>query len=154
MNYWLMKTEPNVFSYDDLCAAHGSTEPWDGVRNYQARNYMRDQFAVGDLIFIYHSSIKTPAIIGIAEVVRSAYPDVSALDPESKYYDIKSAQLGKSRWVAVDVKAKEKFQKPLTVSQMRNIPGLANMKVLQKGQRLSIMPVTGEEWDLILSFTR
>ena len=149
MKFWLMKTEPDVFSYSDLCAAPNSTEPWDGIRNYQARNFLRDEFAKGDFAFIYHSRIKEPSIVGIAEVVTSAYPDHTALDPKSKYFDPKSAEKGQSRWVMVDVKAVEKLKNPVTLSQLRDNPNLSAMKVIQRGQRLSIQPVTKKEWNTV-----
>ena len=110
-----MKTEPDTFSIDDLIAAPNSTEPWDGIRNYQARNFLRDEFSVGDLVFIYHSRVKSPGVVGIAEIVRSAYPDHTALDPESNYFDPKSLEKGESRWVMVDVKAVQKFDNVVTL---------------------------------------
>ena len=147
--YWLLKTEPSVFSYQDLQAAPNQTTGWDGVRNYQARNFMRDQFKLGDLVFIYHSACKEPAIIGIAEVVREAYDDVTALDRKSKYFDEKSKKDGKSRWVQIDVKAKQVFPEPVTLQQCREQAALKDMALLQKGQRLSIQPVTKGQWTKI-----
>lgn len=144
-----MKTEPDVFSYDDLVAAKNSTEPWDGIRNYQARNFMRDDFSKGDLVFIYHSRIAEPAIVGVAKVVKEAYPDDSALDENEKYFDPKSAEKGESRWVMVDVKAVKKFKEPITLGQLREVPSLSEMKLLQRGQRLSIQPVTAKEWKTV-----
>lgn len=149
MAYWLMKTEPDVFSYDDLVAAKNSTEPWDGIRNYQARNFMRDEFQKDDLVFIYHSRVPEPGIVGIAKVAKSAYPDHTALDKKSKYYDKKSEELGESRWVMVDVKAVEKFPDTVTLAQLKSHKSLVDMKVVQKGQRLSIQPVTKKEWDIV-----
>ncbi len=148
-SYWLMKTEPDVFSYDDLELRPGQTEHWDGVRNYQARNFMRDQFRIGDQVLFYHSRTNSPGIVGIAEVVKEAYPDPSALDPNSSYFDPKSATLGQSRWVMVDVRAKKRFARAVTLEDMRREPRLAQMLVLQKGQRLSIQPVSEAEWDVI-----
>ncbi len=148
--YWLMKTEPDVFSFDDLVRRPQRTEHWDGVRNYQARNFMRDQFRKGDEVFIYHSSTDIPAIAGIAEVVREAYPDPSALDPKSEYFDEKSKNLGESRWVMVDVKAKARFSKPVSLATIRGTRGLEKMPLLQRGQRLSIQPVSADEWKLIV----
>lgn len=144
-----MKTEPDVFSYDDLERRPGQTEHWDGVRNYQARNFMRDQFRIGDQVLFYHSRTDSPGIVGIAEVVKEAYPDPSALDPKSPYFDPKSAALGQSRWVMVDVQAKKRLARAVTLEDMRREPRLAQMLVLQKGQRLSIQPVSEDEWDVI-----
>lgn len=144
--YWLLKTEPSVFSFQDLQAAPNQTTGWEGVRNYQARNFMRDEFKLGDLVFIYHSAVKEPAIMGTAEVVREAYDDVTALDPKSKYFDDKSQKAGKSRWVQVDVQARKLFPKPVTLQQCREQSSLSDMALLQKGQRLSIQPVTKSQW--------
>lgn len=149
MKFWLMKTEPDTFSYDDLCAGPRKTEPWDGIRNYQARNFLRDDFEVGDHVFIYHSRVKEPAIVGIAKVVKAGYPDHTALDPSSKYFDPKSAEKGESRWVMVDVQAVEKLSTPITLNDIRENPRLSDMKVIQKGQRLSIQPVSKSEWNQV-----
>ena len=144
-----MKSEPAVFSFDDLKARPGSTDHWDGVRNYQARNYMR-QMKTGDLILFYHSNCETPGVMGIAEVIREAYPDHTALDPASRYYDPKSKP-DDPRWFMVDVKWKEAFPRMVTLSEMRSTPQLAGLKLLQKGQRLSVMPVTKEELEKVRS---
>jgi len=141
VKFWLMKSEPDVFSWDDLEGSLNQIGFWDGVRNYQARNFMRDEFKCGDLVFFYHSSCNSPGIAGVAEVVKEAYPDKSALDPKSEFYDEKSAKAGASRWVAVDVKAKQKFATPATLSEIRNTPALKAMLLLQPGQRLSVQPV-------------
>ncbi len=147
--YWLMKTEPSVFSFEDLWNAPSRTTGWDGVRNYQARNFMRDDFRLGDQVLIYHSSTDEPGIVGIAEVAREAYPDETALDRKSPYFDEKSKQQGESRWVKVDVKAKAKFRQTVTLKACREDKRLAAMLLLQKGQRLSIQPVTPEQWRVI-----
>jgi predicted RNA-binding protein with PUA-like domain len=144
-----MKTEPDVFSFQDLKGRPRRTEGWDGIRNYQARNYLRDEFQVGDLVFIYHSRVEHPAIVGVAEVVRSAYPDVSALDPASKYFDQLSLKQKQSRWVMVDVRATHEFSVPVTLEMMRSFPALDGLLVLKKGQRLSIQPVDRMHWDAI-----
>ena len=144
-----MKTEPDVFSFDDLVKQQVS--PWEGVRNYQARNYMRDDFALGDEVFIYHSSIKTPGIVGLAEVVREAYPDPTALDSTSPYYDERSAEKGVSRWCMVDLKPLQRFEKAITLDLLRKEPDLAKMQLLQKGSRLSIQMVRPSEWKHIKS---
>ncbi len=147
--YWLMKTEPDTFGFEDLLKRKNQTEGWDGVRNYTARNFMRDQFKLGQSVFIYHSRVDEPAIVGIAKVAREAYPDVSALDPKSKYYDEKSAKIGESRWVMVDVKAAARFKQPITLKRLKAEPKLKKMALVQPGQRLSIQPVTREEWEFI-----
>lgn len=151
MAKWLMKTEPETFSFADLLSRHERTEPWNGVRNYQARNFMRDQFRLGDEVFIYHSSTAEPAVMGVAEVVREAYPDPTALDPKSPYYDEKSHESGASRWVMVDVRAKARFATPVTLKAMREEKTLAGMALLKPGQRLSIQPVTEAEWKRIVT---
>jgi predicted RNA-binding protein with PUA-like domain len=149
MRYWLMKTEPETFSFETLEKSPRQTASWDGVRNYQARNFMRDEMKKGDLAFIYHSSTKEPAIIGIAEVVREAHPDLTALDPKSQYFDEKSTKDGASRWCMVDVKAVKRFKVPFTLAQARETRGLEKMALIKPGQRLSIQPVTKSEWDII-----
>ncbi len=149
--YWLMKTEPETFSFDDLVARPHRTEHWDGVRNYQARNFMRDLFQLGDEVFIYHSSTAEPAIVGVARVVRTAYPDPSALNPESPYFDPTSLKQGASRWVMVDVQAQQRFSKPVTLKRLKQEEALQAMALLRPGQRLSIQPITSEEWAYISS---
>lgn len=150
MAYWLMKSEPDTFSLDDLRSRPDSTEHWDGVRNYQARNMMRDQMKRGDKVFFYHSSCPVPGIAGIAKVVREAYPDGSAQNPESRYYDPK-ASAENPRWFMVDVKFERKFKRLLPLSELKAEPALAEMTLLKKGNRLSIMPVSEDEWQQILS---
>jgi predicted RNA-binding protein with PUA-like domain len=150
MAYWLMKSEPDAFSLEDLKARPKSTEHWDGVRNYQARNMMRDQMETGDKIFFYHSSCPQPGIVGIAEVVREAYPDGSAQNPESRYYDPK-ASTEDPRWVMVDVKFVRKLRRLITLSEIKSEPALQEMALVKKGSRLSIMPVSKEEWRQILA---
>ena len=144
-----MKSEPAVFSFEDLRARPGSADHWDGVRNYQARNYMR-QMRKGDLVLFYHSNCETPGVAGIAEVIREAYPDHTAFDPMSRYYDPRSKP-DNPRWFMVDVRWKEAFPGMVTLSEMRGTPELAGMKLLQKGQRLSVMPVTKEEFEKVRS---
>ena len=148
-NFWLMKSEPSAFSFEDLEQAPRSTEGWDGVRNYQARNFMRDEMVVGDGVLFYHSRVKVPAIVGEARIVRSAYPDDTALDPKSHYYDSKSYEAGVSRWVQVDIQAVGRFPKPVTLPQLRNCEQLASMWVLKKGMRLSIQKVTPFQWQTV-----
>lgn len=149
MNYWLMKSEPEVFGIDHLKAMPDKTEHWDGVRNYQARNMMRDQMKKGDKVFFYHSNCKEPGIVGIAEVVREGYPDFTSWDPESKYYDPKSSAED-PRWFMVDIKFKRKLKRTITLTELKQQPGLEEMPLVRRGNRLSIMPVRKQEWDLIL----
>lgn len=153
VRYWLFKTEPDAFSFDDLIACPGHTDTWDGIRNYQARNFMRDDMAVGDQVFIYHSRIKEPAIVGTAEITSDARPDETALDADEKYFDPKSAEKGESRWVLRDVTARGRLASPVTLSSLRNHPELAELPLLQKGQRLSIQPVPPVCWQYILGLT-
>jgi predicted RNA-binding protein with PUA-like domain len=150
MAYWLMKSEPDTFSLEDLRNRPDSTEHWDGVRNYQARNMMRDQMKRGDKVFFYHSSCPVPGIAGIATVVRESYPDGSAQNPESRYYDPK-ASIEDPRWFMVDVKFERKFKRFIPLSELKAEPALGEMALLKKGSRLSIMPVSKEEWQQILS---
>ena len=147
MNYWLMKTEPVAYSWDDLKNEPNSTDFWDGVRNYQARNFMRDM-KVGDKVFFYHSQINPPAIVGIATVVREAYPDPTQFDPESKYFDPKS-KTDDPRWSVVDIRSEAEFAEPVTLPELRDIPDLEEMVLLRKGSRLSVQPVTEKEWKII-----
>ncbi len=146
MKYWLMKSEPDEVSIDD--AIRNGAAPWFGVRNYQARNFMRDQMQLGDGVLFYHSSCAEPGIAGLAEVASTAYPDETQFDEKSKYFDPK-ATIENPRWILVDVKGVRKT-KLLSLTEMRALPQLASMVVLQKGSRLSITPVTAEEWKAVL----
>lgn len=150
MNYWLLKSEPDAYSIDDLMVAPKKTEHWDGIRNYQARNFMRDDMKINDQAFFYHSSCDEPGIVGIVEVVREAYPDYTALEQKSKYYDPKSSPEN-NRWVMVDVKFKEKFSRIITLKELKENKRLSDMRLVQKGNRLSIMPVTQKEWVSIIA---
>lgn len=150
MNYWLMKSEPDAYSIDDLRNQPGKCDHWDGVRNYQARNFMRDDMRIGDRAFFYHSACKEPAIVGMMEIISDPYPDFTALDPESNYFDPKSSEQN-NRWVMVDVKFIKKFRNPLSLRAMKQIPKLEGMRLLQRGNRLSIMPVTQKEWQIVVS---
>ncbi len=150
--YWLMKSEPDVYSFDDLMAEPRGSEPWDGVRNYRARNYMREM-KVGDRVLFYHSSCQPPHVAGIAEVCREAYPDFTAWDPESRYHDERSTP-DKPVWEMVDVKAVEKLPAIVPLQDLKDNPALAEMKVVQRGQRLSIMPVTEEEFREVRAMAR
>ncbi len=147
MAYWLLKSEPDEFGIDDLQALGDTPEPWDGIRNYQARNILRDQVAVGDQAIIYHSSCKRVGIAGSARVVRAAYPDPDQFDPEHKYYDPK-ASADKVRWFCVDVVFDEKFDELIPLALLKQTPGLEEMVLLNQG-RLSVQPVTAAQWRLI-----
>ncbi len=146
--HWLLKTEPSSFSMDDLWKAPKRTTSWDGVRNYQARNMLRDDMQPGDLVFIYHSSTDPTGISGIAEVVRGGYPDETAFDRQDSHYDPKSNRESPS-WYVVDVKALEKFPKVITLERLRGTKGLERMVLLKKGSRLSVQPVSAAEWEVI-----
>jgi len=147
MNYWLFKTEPGCFSFDDLKNRPEMTEHWDGVRNYQARNFLRDTIRIGDLVLFYHSSIAEPAIVGLAMVVREGYPDFTARDPGSEHFDPKSS-LENPIWYMVDVRFVKPFNKPVTLEQIKANPLLAEMPLVKRS-RLSIQPVSEEEWKVI-----
>ena len=146
--HWLVKSEPDVFSFDDLMARPSRTTRWDGVRNYQARNTMRDDMKKGDLVFFYHSSTDPAAIVGIAEVVREGYPDTTALDPADAHFDPKS-KADAPTWYMVDLKGVERLPRPLSLAELRGVKGLEKMTLLQKGSRLSVQPVTATEWTVI-----
>ncbi len=148
MRSWLMKSEPGDCSIDDLAAMPGQTVAWYGVRNYQARNFMRDQMKVGDQVFFYHSNCAEPGIVGLAEVSRLAYPDHTQFDPNNKYFDPK-ATLQTPRWFNVDVKLVRKTRLA-SIKELRTYPALERMRVLQTGNRLSITPVDPREWEFIL----
>lgn len=150
MSYWLMKSEPTTYSIDDLAQAPNQTGYWDGVRNYQVRNFMRDEMKPGDLAFFYYSSCKVPGIVGIMEIVQSGTPDKTAFDPQSRYFDPHSDPKN-PRWLWVQVKLIEKFDDIIPLTVLRNIPALQHMPLLKKGNRLSITPVMPKEWDAIVS---
>lgn len=152
MNYWLMKSEPDTFGIDDLAARPNRTEHWDGVRNYQARNMMRDGMKPGDRVFFYHSNCDEPGITGLMEVVREGYPDHTAFDPEAKYHDLGSDPAN-PRWFMVDVKYLRHLRRNISLRELRQYADgpLQDLPLLRKGNRLSIMPVTGEQWAFILA---
>ncbi|GAB3430361.1 EVE domain-containing protein [Massilia solisilvae] len=152
MRYWLMKSEPDEVSFDDVLAAPDRTTAWFGVRNYQARNFMRDQMQPGDGVLFYHSSCAAPGVAGIAEVASGPYPDASQFDPSSKYFDAKATR-EQPRWISVDVRAVEKGRY-LPLTEMRGVPELDDMVLLRKGSRLSISPVTPGEWNAVLRLIR
>ncbi len=147
MNYWLMKSEPDVFGIDDLKRV--KKEPWDGVRNYQARNFMRDEMKKGDLVLFYHSNSKPAGIAGLMEISKESHPDHTCWDKKSKYYDPKSTKEN-PRWFMVEVKYKKKFKEILSLETIKNTKALSTMKIVQKGNRLSITPVTKKEFDYVL----
>ena len=148
MRFWLLKTEPDTFSFDDLKARPNKTEPWNGVRNYQVRNMMRDEMNIGDLGFFYHSSCPQPGIAGLIRIVREAYPDSTQFDPSSDYFDAGSKPEA-PRWLMVDVKWQADFKKFVSLDTLKADPKLAEMVILRKGNRLSITPVEKVHWDRI-----
>lgn len=148
MRYWLVKTEPGAFSIDDLSRASRQTTCWDGVRNYQARNFMRSM-ELGDQVFFYHSNADPSCLVGIAEVVKKAYPDPTALDPNDHHYDPKATPANPI-WEMVDLRLVRKFVYPIILDELRPIAGLEKMELLRRGSRLSVQPVTPREWKIIL----
>ncbi len=149
MNYWLMKSEPDVFGIQDLYQRPQQTEPWDGVRNYQARNMMRDAMKLGDQVFFYHSNCDEPGIVGIMEIAKEGYPDHTAFDPDDHHFDPKSDPAN-PRWIMVDVKFVRQFSRTIGLKELKARPELVSMAVVRPGNRLSVMPVSAEEWAFIL----
>ena len=143
-----MKSEPDVYSIDDL--ARDGMECWEGIRNYQARNMIRDDMRIGDLAFFYHSSCKVPAVVGIMKIVSEAYPDPTQFDPRSKYYDEKSKE-DDPRWFLVDVAFERRTKREITLRELREHPGLEGFRLTKRGNRLSVFPVSDEHWKLILA---
>lgn len=150
MAYWLMKSEPEAFSIDDLAAAPDRTTHWDGVRNYQARNMMRDAMRIGDQVLFYHSNTDPPGVVGIAEVVREGYPDHTAFDPDDPHHDPKSDP-NDPRWYMVDVRLLRKLARTITLAELKQRPELAELALVKRGNRLSVMPVSADQWRCILS---
>ncbi len=151
MNYWLIKSEPDAFSIDDLINSPGKTDHWDGVRNYQARNFMRDSMSKGDQVFFYHSTCKQPGIVGLAEIVSDAYTDHTAFDSNEKYFDPKSDPEN-PRWMMVDVRYKRKTKRLISLSEIKEYAAaLEGFALIRRGNRLSVMPVSKPHWDFILS---
>ena len=148
ISYWLFKSEPNGYSIDDLAAEKGQTTFWDGVRNYQARNMLRDEIQVGDRVLFYHSNAKPMAVVGTAEVVKSGYADHTAFDKKAKHYDEKSDP-EEPTWFMVDIKLIKKFATPVTRDDLKAEEKLVDMMLLQRGSRLSIQPVTAAEWKIV-----
>ncbi len=149
MNYWLMKSEPDVYSFDDLLADEGQQTMWDSIRNYQARNFMRDSMNVGDKVLFYHSNAKPPGVVGIAEVASEPYPDPTQFDPAHNYFDPKSDP-DDPRWIHVDIRAAGELPRFVSLAELRESPKLSEMALLQKGQRLSIQPVTSAQYREVL----
>lgn len=152
-NYWLVKSEPGCFSIDDLIDAPQQTTFWDGVRNYQARNTLRDSMQKGDYVLFYHSNADPAAVVGVAQVARSGYPDYTAFDPKSDHYDPKSKP-DQPTWYMVDVQFVEKFNTPLSLEVLKKVEKLAKMALLQKGSRLSVQPVGPAEFETIVEMGR
>ena len=148
-----MKSEPNEFSIDDLKNMPKQTEHWDGVRNYQARNFMRDDMKIGDQVFFYHSNCDVPGIVGIAKIVKEAYPDFTAWDPNDKHYDPKTDP-DNPRWMMVDIQFVRKFKETVSLKALKENPALKNMRLIQRGNRLSVMPVEKKEWNTILKMEK
>ena len=154
MNYWLMKSEPDVFGIEHLKECKNQTEPWDGIRNYQARNFMRDEMEVGDQAFFYHSNCAEPGIVGIMEIVSEAYDDFTQFDADSKYFDAKSDP-DNPRWQLVDVKFVREMKHPVTLKYLKaNADQFDDFRLLAKGNRLSIIPVTKKQWNTVLKMEK
>ena len=151
MKYWLMKNEPDDYSIEDL--KRDKTEPWDGIRNYQVRNMIRDDMSVGDLAFFYHSNCEIPGIYGLLTIASDAYPDHTAFDKKAKYYDARSKK-DKPTWLMVDVKYKRKLKKIITLKDLKSYKQLSNMRVVQRGNRLSITEVNKKDWEFILKLEK
>jgi len=153
MAYWLFKSEPTAYSFDDLLAEPDQTTGWDGVRNYQARNFLRDSIKVGDGVLFYHSGADPPCIAGTSEVVKAGHPDPTAFDPKAQHYDPKSDR-SDPIWFQVSIKAVRPIEPPLSLPFLNTIPALAEMELLRKGSRLSVQPVTEKEWKQIVSLAK
>jgi len=145
---WLVKNEPDCYSFQDL--VRDGVSPWEGVRNYLARNFMRDEMQPGDRVLYYHSSIATPAVVGVAEVASLPYPDPTQFDPEDEYYDPKATR-EEPRWMLVDMKPVRELPRPVSLAELKTVPALADMRLLARGNRLSVMPVEDEHFDLIVA---
>ncbi len=151
--YWLMKTEPTSYSIQDLAKEKKKTTHWDGVRNYQARNYMRDDMKLGDKVLVYHSNAKPPAVAGVATIARESYPDHTSWDSTNKHYDPKSTAQN-PRWFMVDIKLEEIFAKSIPLDELRDVAALKEMELLRKGSRLSVQPVRKKEFDAIVKLAK
>lgn len=153
LKYWLVKTEPSEFSIQDLAASKKQTTYWDGVRNYQARNFMRDEMRLGDRVLIYHSNADPSAVVGTATVVKEGYPDYTSWDRKDKHFDPKSSA-NKPRWFMVDIQLDEVFPRQLSLSELREVAALSEMELLRKGSRLSVQPVRKKEFDTIVKLSK
>lgn len=151
--YWLLKTEPDCYSIDDLAREKKQTTFWDGVRNYQARNFMRDDMRLGDGVLFYHSNTQPPHVAGTARIVREGYPDHTAFDKKEKHYDPKSSK-DKPVWIMVDVQFEEKFGQPIPLDELRNVKALEGMELLRKGSRLSVQPVTKQQFETVVKLAK
>ena len=150
--YWLFKSEPSSYSFTDLLGEPGQVAEWDGVRNYQARNFMRDEMKVGDGVLFYHSNAKPPSVVGIARIAREAYPDNTAWEPGSRYYDPKSSP-DNPTWLMVDIQGERELLRPVTLQEIRERANLGDMLLVRRGMRLSIQPLTRQEWDEIIAMS-
>jgi len=148
--FWLFKSEPSAWSFSDLMAEPDQTAEWDGVRNYQVRNFMRDDMKSGDGVLFYHSSAKPLAVVGTARIVKEAYPDSTSWDPADKHYDAKTSP-DNPTWLMVDIQGEKEFKRPVTLDEIKQNPKLQDMLLVRRGMRLSIQPVTKEEWDEVVS---
>jgi len=147
--YWLFKTEPTSYSIDDLAKEKNQTTYWDGIRNYQVRNFIRDDMGTGDKVLLYHSNAKPNAVVGQCEIVKEAYPDFNAFNPDSKYFDAKSKN-NEPAWFMVDIKLIKKFKKQITLEEIKACPSLTDMRLVQRGNRLSAFPIEKKEFDEIV----
>jgi predicted RNA-binding protein with PUA-like domain len=147
-NYWLLKSEPGCYSIDDLANEKNKTTFWDGVRNYQARNFIRDEMKKGDKVLFYHSGANPPGVAGVAKIVKESYPDFTAFDPKNNHFDPKSKQES-PRWFMVDVKLEKKLKRFVSLDELRNVKSLDGMVLLQKGSRLSVQPVTKKQFETV-----
>lgn len=151
--HWLFKSEPDVFSFDDLWKAKGRTTSWDGVRNYQARNLLRDEIKKGDLVLYYHSNADPQVVVGVCEVVKEGHPDLTQFDPKSDHYD-PDAEEGNPRWYVVDIKAKSRLDRPVSLPELKVAKGLEGLMLIKKGSRLSVQPVSPEHFARILEIAQ
>ncbi|MCF8412492.1 MAG: EVE domain-containing protein [Melioribacteraceae bacterium] len=153
MKHWLFKSEPNSYSIDDLAKEKAQTTYWDGIRNYQVRNFIRDDMKIGDKVLFYHSNANPMAVVGVCEIVKEGYPDFNAFDPDHHYYDPKSKK-EQPAWFMVDIKLTEKFSRQVTLEEIKLNPKLSEMRLIQRGNRLSAFPIEKKEFDEIVKMSR